>query len=195
MRERKLIHPRKVVWAMRDFINEIHNITYETVSLAPGFDFTHEDWLQHIETHNLRATCKIVKGFDGHGFCAILGDLGYEEFRICYDIEELYCKGSKQFTDNFRSRSSIAKGFADITLSLLHELGHFETYEEIEGYDRRAELQRLDNDFPVETINFEYFKLPDETAATEWAIKWLQEAKNRKIAKAFEKKFFACFAK
>ena len=42
-------------------------------------------------------------------------------------------------------------------------------------------------------MNYAYFTLPDETAATEWAINWLSDAENRKKAKAFEKKFFACF--
>ena len=43
------------------------------------------------------------------------------------------------------------------------------------------------------SLNNAYFQMPDETAATEWAIKWLSNPENRKIAKAFEKKFFACF--
>ena len=43
------------------------------------------------------------------------------------------------------------------------------------------------------TINFEYFKLPDEKAATDWAIEWLSHPENRRKAKEFEKKFFACF--
>jgi len=36
-----------------------------------------------------------------------------------------------------------------------------------------------------------YFDLPDEKAATEWAIKWLAE--NAAIAKEFEKEFVKCW--
>ena len=35
-----------------------------------------------------------------------------------------------------------------------------------------------------------YFLLPDEVVATKWAIDWLENAENRKLAKAFEKEFF-----
>ena len=38
-----------------------------------------------------------------------------------------------------------------------------------------------------------YFGLPDETAATEGAIKWLSIKENAKKAKKFEKEFFKCF--
>lgn len=41
----------------------------------------------------------------------------------------------------------------------------------------------------------EYYFLPDERAATEWAIEWLKNSENRKIAKKFEKEFFECFVR
>ena len=196
MQTRKLIHPRKVVWVMADFINEIHNLTYETVSIPHDFDFYQDNWAERLDacgaTQEYPATCKIVKSPDGV-FCAMLSDLGETEFRIGYSIEDLFCKGHKQFTDNFRSRCTMAKGFADVTLTLLHELGHFEAYEEIENYDRAKSIKHILATYPREVVNLEYFKLPDEMAATEWAIEWLQDAQHRKVAKAFEKKFFACF--
>ena len=77
---------------------------------------------------------------------------------------------------------------------LLHELGHFTAQQKFEGYDRGKALAELREKFPPAIINFEYFKLPDEKAATGWAINWLSDPEHRKIAKAFEKKFFACFA-
>lgn len=198
MRARKLIHPRKVVWAMADFINEIHDLTYETLSIPHDFDFSRDNWADLLEACGAKqeypATCKIVKSPDGM-FCAMVADLGEDEFRIGYNIEDLYCKGHRQFTDNFRSRCTIAKGFADITLTLLHELGHFEAHEEFEDYDRVKSIKYILSTYPREKVNLEYFKLPDEMAATEWAIEWLQDAEHRRIAKAFEKKFFACFEK
>jgi hypothetical protein len=80
-----------------------------------------------------------------------------------------------------------------VTLALLHELGHL-SVEFNEDYDRELALAEIKS-LPREEINFAYFRLPDETAATDWAIEWLQIAENRKLAKAFEKKFFACFEK
>lgn len=197
MRKRKLIHPRKLVWVMRDFLNKIHNITYETVSFPPNFDFSKGSILEVLDegiVNKHKAFCKVIKSISpDHGFYAMVGDLGEEEFRIAYNVEDLSGKGHQQFTSNFRSRCPLAQGFADITLVLLHELGHFEAFEEIEGYDRVKAIKELEKTYPREIINFAYFNLPDETAATEWAIEWLQNVNNRKIAKDFEKKFFACF--
>jgi hypothetical protein len=36
----------------------------------------------------------------------------------------------------------------------------------------------------------DHFKLHCEMIATDWAIQWLQDARNRKIAKAFEREYF-----
>ena len=163
MRKRKLTHPRKLVWAMRDFLNEIHNITYETITLPLDFDFSKEDILEGFNrgiVNEHKAFCKVIKSISAdHGFYAMLGDLGEAEFRIAYSIEDLSGRGHQQFTSNFRSRCPLAKGFADITLCLLHELGHFETFEEIEGYDRVEAIKELEKTYPREIINFAYFNI------------------------------------
>lgn len=122
----------------------------------------------------------------------------YDELDIYYNLEELFTESAKIFRAYWVERCPMLKGFSDITISLLHELGHLETNEEI-----RAEFpvamrkiammgieERVDNDVDRNRL---YFALPDEKAATEWAIKWLSDAENRKTAKEFEKKFFACF--
>ena len=42
--------------------------------------------------------------------------------------------------------------------------------------------------------NEKYLHVPTEWVATQWAINWLADAENRKIAREFERKFWACFA-
>ncbi len=112
---------------------------------------------------------------------------------ICYGFEDLQDKGQKQVRKDITSRCKMTKGFADITLTILHEIGHFANEQITRSYDRQQAIKRLYREFPLDIINFEYFKLPDEKAATDWAIAWLSIPENRKTAKNFEKKFFSCF--
>lgn len=191
MKKRELKNPRKVVWAMRDFLNQASSLTYETVNFSDdedSFDF---------EIEKMPRMCKMVN-FNGtkQGFCAFNSNEDeIEYFKIGYNFDQLNCKGSTQFRKHFVNLCPMAKGFADITITLLHELGHFSTNQEIQGYDRETELNFLRQVVPKEVLNYAYFMLPDEMAATLWAIEWLKDNENRKLAKAFEKKFFACFKK
>lgn len=117
-------------------------------------------------------------------------------FEISYCIESLMYRGMKQFRKDFTNRCPKAKGFATITLSLLHELGHFETFgeeDDLDDYDREAEIDRILT-LPKSQRNWAYFKLPEEMAATDWAIEWLSKKENRIAAKNFERAFFKCFA-
>lgn len=191
MKKRKLKNPRKVMWAMRDFLNQASSLTYEKVYLK--LDNNQFDY----EIEEVPRMCKMIN-FNGtkQGFCAIdCFDEPTEFFEIGYNFDSLSCKGDKQFREHFVNLCPMGKGFASITLSLLHELGHFSTNQEIEGYDRELELEFLHRTIPREVRNYAYFMLPDEMAATLWAIEWLKNKENRKLAKAFEKKFFACFEK
>ncbi len=188
MKKRELKNPRKMMWAMRDFLNQASNLTYETVSISneDTFDFKVEE---------MPRMCKMIN-FNGtqQGFCAMnCSDEPTEYFEIGYNLEGLYCRGNSQFRKHFVNICPMGKGFADITLALLHELGHFSTNQEIQGYNRKMELKFLKQVMPKEVLNYAYFMLPDEMAATLWAIEWLNDSENRKLAKAFEKKFFACF--
>lgn len=83
----------------------------------------------------------------------------------------------KAFRRNFVHRCPLARGFSNVTISILHELGHYFTW-----YDF-LEIEKED-EFTC------HFDLPSERAATDWAIGWLQNPENRKIAKAFEREFF-----
>ena len=86
------------------------------------------------------------------------------------------------------------RGFATITLTLLHEIGHVMTADAVKEYSneqREKDIAAIEQSEEWE----EYYFLPDERAATEWAIEWLKNSENRKIAKKFEKEFFECFVR
>lgn len=117
----------------------------------------------------------------------------YVVIHVDYQQYEHNKVGSVEFNRNIRLRSEIVKGFSDLTLSLLHELGHNETVDELPfDYDRQKaekKIRKYCGD-DVRMLNMMYFSLPDEYAATQWAIDWLSDEENRKRAKAFEKAFF-----
>lgn len=118
------------------------------------------------------------------------------KIKIGYNIDQLFNSSQKQFRADFVSRHPSARGFADITIVLLHEIGHYKTcHNDFGDYNRELTILQLRRKYSRDTINFEYFKLPDEMAATKWAIDWLSMPENRKAAKKFEKKFFASFKK
>jgi hypothetical protein len=196
MIKRELIKPRKVVWVMRDFINDIHGLTHMDLRMPYVENETTDEWFERFRNaveEEFPSHVKMVKSEKGFAICPDEKD--EEEFTMFYNIESLWSRGYKQFAQNFFSRCPMGRGFASVTISILHEIGHMNAQQEFEGYDRVKALIELRENFPRATINFEYFKLPDEKAATDWAIEWLSHPENRRKAKAFEKKFFECFKK
>lgn len=102
--------------------------------------------------------------------------------------------GGKCFRKDFIERCPNAKGFSDVTISLLHEVGHTMTKSQLpDDYDREKECEKVEKVKGKTAHAFAYFRMLDEMLATDWAIEWLQHKKNRKIAKQFEKKFWTCF--
>lgn len=87
------------------------------------------------------------------------------------------------FRKNFTDRCRLAKGFSNITLTILHECGHWATRSvmDVVEYDRMVENAE---------DQIAYMDIPWERLATEWAICWLQCPVNRQKAKAFEKSYF-----
>lgn len=198
-------NPRKIVWAMRDFINSAHDLQYEAGSYndepMPPVDASFEEFCAWLRGCKLVYEKRTVKMVSVGKFCAFIHDAD-EYFRIGYDINDIASNsypGDTDFMVDIYKRCPMTRGFASITLALLHELGHIYTNEDIPNWDdfkRQEEIEKIHNQFKTHReINFAYFKLPDETAATDWAIAWLQDAEHRKMAKAFEKKFFACLKK
>ena len=196
MVKRELLKPRKVIWVMRAFINEIHGLTYINVSLPYIKDENPDEWFERFSNaveEEIPSQVKMTYREDGFAVCPIEKD--DPEFHFFYNLDELYSRGHKQFAQDFFARCPMGRGFASITITILHEIGHMNAQQDFEGYNRIEAIRELKNNFPRETINFEYFKLPDEKAATDWAIEWLNHPENRRKAKEFEKKFFACFTK
>lgn len=83
-------------------------------------------------------------------------------------------------------------------LSLLHEVGHHLANEEIDGaiYDfclkekDRISLEMISADKEKsKTLEWQYFNLPDEIMATQWAVDWARKhpKKVRKMWKRIEK--------
>ena len=86
----------------------------------------------------------------------------------------------KKFRKFFLTLCPLAWEFSDITISILHEIGH---------HFHRIEYITCDEDEYNNAFGYDHFKLPCEMIATEWAIKWLQNKDNRAIAKQFNKTF------
>lgn len=188
------MNTRKLNYIMKDFITKAAVLTMEDEAFTE--EVTLEKLIESIDNHTEipTETVEIVRTpilRKGNCFCAVGPqdvDLTYE---IRYNFKQLKCGGSKQFRQHFVAHCPKAQGFANITLVLLHELGHHANAETDFGdYDRQKELDFMDSVVPKEYVNFLYFLLPDEVAATKWAMKWLEDAENRKLAKAFEKEFF-----
>lgn len=110
----------------------------------------------------------------------------------CMNIHDKECRlhiprviewdeGDAAFRENFYARCPFADTFSDITITILHELGHWiireHTLANLDAY-----IQACENITDVE----EYFTIPDEYMATEWAINWLMSEENRTIAHDFD---------
>lgn len=89
----------------------------------------------------------------------------------------------KAFRKDFVERCPLAKGFSSITLTLLHECGHWATRSIMDMFEYEKLHKKVHS-------QEEYMKIPWEHLATEWAICWLYSPVNRKIAKEFEKDYF-----
>lgn len=183
MKEKKCIHPRKVHKVMQEFLNTASDLVY----------YDEDDEVFY------KAFIRLHKG---DCFQADVADeIENDEVQdIYYNFPELFAKSSKIYRKFWIEKYPMLKGFSDITISLLHELGHLETNDKIRHSfsidQREAAIEDLDNrSLSYKALNHLYFVLPDEKAATEWAFKWLAKKKNRKIAKKFEKEFFKCFEK
>lgn len=108
--------------------------------------------------------------------------LGEPRLNLPYNLNE-NDEDDKAFRVDFIKRYSPARGFANITITILHEVGHWETrmQSDMDTYGVRRDR----------TKNMEEFMLlKEERLATDWAIQWLYEPDHRRIAKQFEKEYF-----
>ncbi len=174
MKYHKVKHPRKIINVMRDFINVAHGLTY-------GED-------------NCSVDCGLKK-ISEVNFCSYFDPEAPNTFWIGYNFDTLEDKSVRVIYKNFIERFPSGRGFATITLILLHEIGHaYHPRSSFKDYDKVKAIEEI-----YQTVSAQgeatklYIKLPDEYAATDWAINWLKDPEHRKIAKRFEKQFFECY--
>lgn len=121
--------------------------------------------------HNNWAMC--INLFSDEIRMKIPDNLNYEPDEIDHD-----------FRRDFIARYSPAQGFANVTLSILHEIGHAKTkWDGGNVFDDFNKRQRI-------KTQKQYMLLESERRATDWAIQWLYSAEHRRLAKQFEKEFF-----
>lgn len=84
------------------------------------------------------------------------------------------------FRKNFISRCPVASDCLDVTLTILHELGHYFT-KEVFLQTSLVEYANAEGE--------EHFKQPCEIAATDWAIKWIENDENINTIVTFENAF------
>ena len=176
MKNTRCIHPRRANKIVKEFIATLYNESVDfALAITKGKVVNYAAW----------------------------GDVAEDEEVMIFipnwrkaDFE--HDKGGKLFRKDFVQRCARAKGFSDVTISVLHEVGHTMTNQFLpKDYDRKIEFEKLKSNLQAKTnkeITLAYFQMQDEVMATNWAIDWLNDAQNRKIAKKFEKKFWACFA-
>ena len=92
-------------------------------------------------------------------------------------------KGDREYRAYFVERCPMGRGFAHVTISILHEIGHH--------FNREIFLFDTDMKEYEKLKGFDHFNCPCERVATEWAFEWLKDAEHRKIAKQFEREFFS----
>ena len=90
-----------------------------------------------------------------------------EEIRLNWCKEqEFYCKANMNI------------------ISLLHEIGHFQTFNIQEWQDRNQQVNELQNLYCEDKIdmielNYKYFELPNEYKATKWAFEYYKVNKSK----------------
>ena len=120
--------------------------------------------------------------FEGTNFGMVIGDK-QPRLKLPKDLNCPYDIGDKLFRKSFTDRYPMTKGFSTITLTLLHECGHWYTRSVVNPLTYMKMVGQA-------ITNEEYFNIPYERLATDWAICWLSNPLNRKIAKQFEENYF-----
>lgn len=116
-------------------------------------------FIQEITNHNW----KVKKSFQ---WCINLKD-------TLYYAEDEGTESAQAFRADFLARCPIAANYLDITLSILHEIGHYMTRD------------KMNFIYPDTYTYKEYFAAHDEVIATDWAINYI--INNEERVKNFEK--------
>ena len=107
----------------------------------------------------------------------------YYNRNVNYKITETALE-DKWFVDFVKDRFNYTVRYPFV-FSLLHEVGHHKANEEIEGaiYDFcRTEKERIDKEmekvkteYKAKKLEWQYFNLPDEIMATQWAVNYCKQ--------------------
>lgn len=138
---------------------------------------------------------------EGEGFAALVSrdpNKYTDVFNFLYSIDHLiesgsdYKNGSGYVSANMVKRSPSVRGFSQVTRILLHEFGHHMTYADVMRlYGGTEEMDKFYKGAMGNQAR--YVRVPAEWVATQWGIEWLKNPEHRKLAKKFEKRFWACF--
>ena len=202
---KKCIHPIKASRIIANFLDSIHNLTYEdfdydappTIMKFNGMEF------KMPATKQYHAPVKLTRN-DKEGFYADLALFENEGTVVIGIAKELFQQynscfsdlGSKQVRADATYRYPYLKGYSILTFVLLHELGHFMTLNEanVKVGKYSTECEELVRKYmPPKYWNYFYAERYNERLATDWAAHWLSVPENGKKAKQFEKEFFACY--
>lgn len=112
----------------------------------------------------------------GDTFCYCFGSSTIN-YTLVEEPEEKY------FLNHVFSLAPDLKGYNGFLISFLHELGHHYTLDELSEDEVNESLdtkRRINNEYTDGRIDLqeEYFNLPDEVVATNWAIEYIRN--NRK---------------
>lgn len=104
-----------------------------------------------------------------------------KSFMWCINLKDTiyYCEdegteGAEAFRVDFINKYPYAENYSDALLSILHEIGHFYT------------RNQMDYIYPESYDYNEYFQIHDELIATNWAIQWLKNKNNLQLIQQFE---------
>lgn len=112
-----------------------------------------------------------------------------KEFAYYFNDEHIdFCVTCNTYTDNlfdeFVEKEFGFKNPYPFIISILHEIGHHMTGDQFDDiYDKifkkkdsiDAKMAKAKNKKQVKKLEFEYFALPDEWAATEWAVDYFTQ--------------------
>ena len=119
----------------------------------------YEDFVHSID-ENLDVTF-----FEGDGYF-------YDEDDLSINIDTTQPDEESFIYDIIKNHKCFyAKKIHIILWSILHEIGHYMTYEEESEEEEKIRFECMLNKRPI----MDYYKLNNEFIATEWAVNWVEE--------------------
>lgn len=114
------------------------------------------------------------------------------EYSFCYADDSITYKITEGAIDDIWFSEFVKERFnleaESFILSILHEVGHYKTNDEIQGEifnfctreKNRISAEIKDADEKLsKKLEWEYFNLPDEIMATQWAVNYIQTHKKK----------------